>query len=234
MSISQNQSGKDSPLVVPQSVRSDWRSFMTDQMHLPESDTRWGGMCESLQRSAHAFPGMFASAYAHMVATPVSERIHPLDAPDSAFIFVDDPNDSNRYGHIVGKWGDAKTPGQQDTIPVVTNDVNDTKVSYDYGNVTVCPLGWFPAHWGDAVQFATLWFGPKEIETVAPQPPETGAQDTERWVKAAIDRAEHVIDMMHRAAKDNDGKAHPNHEKAIRREIADQRQIIQDLRKLLP
>jgi hypothetical protein len=168
-----------------------------------------------------------------MIATPHSERIYPLDAPDSAFIFVDDPNDSNVYGHIVGKWGDSKD-GTVGGIPVVTNDVSDGKTSYDYGNVTVCPLGWFPTHWGDTIQFATLWFGPDEIETVDPKPPETAKEDTARWIQRSIDRAEHVIDMMQRAKRDNDGKAHPRHEKAIRREIQDQRNIIADLKKLLP
>lgn len=230
MSISQRQSGKDTPLLrVPKDHRQDWREFMQAQINLPESDTRWRAMCESLQRQAHRFPARFASAYAHMIATPASERMDPREAPRSSFIFVDDLNDSNAFGHIVGKWGMG--PGALEDIPVVTNDVNDSESGYDAGNVTVVPLGWFPKYWGDQIQFATMWFGPQEIPHVTPQ---TGPEDTERWVKASIDAAQEVIELMQKAARDNDEIKHPRHEVAIRREIQDQREIIQSLRKLLP
>lgn len=230
MSISQNQTGRDNPLLrVPKDHRLDWRNFMTAQMGLSESDTRWKGMCESLQRQAHGFAAAFASAYAHQIATPLSERIDPRDAPKTAFIFVDDPNDSNAWGHIVGKWDFG--PGSLEEIPVVSNDVNDAKNGYDPGNVTIVKLGWFPQFWGDSIQFATTWFGGTEIPTIEP---ETGPEDTERWVKAAITRAEAVIELMRKAKQDNDGKVHPRHEKAILREIKDQREVIKGLKALLP
>lgn len=230
MSISQRQTGRDNPLLrVPQEHRQDWRAFLGDQMKLPESDTRWRAMCESLQRQAHGFDAAFASAYAHQIATPLSERIDPREAPLTAFIFVDDPNDSNAFGHVVGKWGHGD--GTLENIPVATNDVSDNKAGYDPGNVTVCPLGWFPAHGWGSIQFATLWFGGTEIPTIEPQ---TGPQDTERWVKVAIARAEAVVELMVKARQDNDGKVHPRHEQAITREIQDQRQIIASLQALLP
>lgn len=229
MSISERQTRRDSPLVrVPKEHRKDWREFMQAQMNLPDADTRWRGMCESLQRQAHEFPARFASAYAHMIATPLSERMDPMDAPRTAFIFVDDPKDSNAFGHIVGKWDMADTVAE---IPVVTNDVNDSETGYDGGNVTVVPLGWFPRYWGDQIQFATMWFGGDEIPQVK-EP--TGPEDTERWIKESIEAAQAVIEVMRKAARDNDEAKHPRHEKAIRREIEDQRQIIRDLRKLLP
>lgn len=230
MSISQHQSVRDNPhLRVPKEHRQDWRGFMTTQIRLSESDTRWKGMCESLQRQAHGFAAAFASAYAHMVATPLKERVDPREAPISAFVFVDDPNDSNPFGHIVGKWGHGD--GTLNDIPVVTNDVNDTKTNYDAGNVTVCPLGWFPNHWGDGVKFATTWFGGTEIPTYEP---ESAEEDTAEWVKVAIERARAVIEMMRKALRDNDESTHPRHERALNREIADQQQIIADLRGLLP
>lgn len=229
MSISQYQSGRDNPLIrVPKEHRQDWRQFMSAQMHLPETNTRWAGMCESLQRQAHDFDAAFASAFAHMIATPKSERMDPREAPISAFIFADDPNDSNVWGHIVGKWAHHT---DLNSIPVVSNDVNDTKTGYDAGNVTVVPLGWFPKYWGDSIKFATLWFGGDEIPNVEP---ETAEQDTEKWVKQAITRAQAVVELMQKALRDNDESKHPRHEKAIRREIADQRKIIQTLRTLLP
>jgi hypothetical protein len=231
MSISAQQNKKDNPLLrVPLAHRQDWRAFMGNQMKLPEGDTRWQGMCESLQRQGHGFPATFASAYAHLVATPQGERLDPREAPIGGFIFVDDPHDSNAYGHIVGKWsrdGDHSL----ETIPVATNDVGDSESGYDPGNVTVCPLGWFPKNWGDSVQFATLWFGGTDIPTVDPQ---TGEEDTEVWVRKAIDRAHGVIEMMRKALKDNDGTTHPRHEAALKREIADQREFIASLHGLLP
>jgi hypothetical protein len=231
MSISSKQDRRDKPSIgVPKEHRQEWREFMRDQIALPESDQRWRGMCESLQRQAHGKPARFASAYAHMVATPMSERMDPREAPRTAFIFVDDENDSNAWGHIVGKWdfGD----GTLDGIPVVTNDVNDRETDYDPGNVTVVPLGWFPRHWGDSIKFATLWFGGDDIPTFDPTP--SPKEDTAKQVQRAINRAEGVIEMMKKAIRDNDGKEHPRHEKALRRELSDQREIIADLKKLLP
>lgn len=232
MSISSKQSGKDVPdKVMPLADRQDWRSFMQAQIDLPESDQRWKGMCESLQRQSHSFPARFASAYAHMIATPKKERLDVREAPVGAFIFVDDPRDSNAYGHIVGKWSYSD---DAESIRVVSNDVNDTKSGYDPGNVTVCPLGWFPRFWGDSIRFATVWFGGDRIDTKlrpAAQPPRV---KTAAEVRRAIDAALEVIEWMQKAAKDNDGKQHPAHEKAIRREIADQRKTINRLKKLLP
>lgn len=229
MSVSQLQDRRDSPLLrVPKEHRKDWRAFMHIQMGLPESDTRWKGMCESLQRQAHDFDAAFASAYAHMVATPLKERMDPREAPVSSYIFVDDPNDSNAYGHIVGKWANADKLAD---IPVVTNDVNDAKSTYDPGNVTVVPLGWFPQHWGDGIKFATTWFGGTEIPTYVP---ESAQEDTAAWVKVAIERARAVTEMMRKALRDNDEKAHPRHERALQREIDDQKRIITSLQGLLP
>ena len=230
MSISSQQFGKDTPLVrVPKSHRVDWRAFMRQQFALPESDQRWKGMCESLQRQAHEFDAAFASAFAHMVATPKNERMDPREAPISSFIFVDDLADSNRFGHIVGKWSFGN--GSLESILVVTNDVTDDEAGYDPGNVTIVPLGWFEKNWGDSVQFATTWFGGTEIPTFVPGEAET---DTEEWVLVAIERAKAVVEMMNKALRDNDESKHPNHERAIKREIADQRQIIEDLKRLLP
>ncbi len=165
MSVSSMQTGKDSPTVrVPKEHRLDWREFMQDQIQLPEGDERWQGMCESLQRQAHGKPARFASAYAHMVATPDSERMDPREAPVSAFIFIDDLNDNKPFGHVVGKWN--KGDGSLGGIPVVTNDVNDSKSGYDPGNVTICPFGWFPAERGIGIKFATLWFGGDDVPEV--------------------------------------------------------------------
>lgn len=230
MSVSSTQTKRDNPLLrVKREHRLDWRAFMSAQMQLSESDTRWQGMCESLQRQAHSFEAAFASAYAHQVATPLSERMDPREAPISAFIFVDDPNDDNRFGHIVGKWG--KGDGTLNSIPVVTNDVSDSEGGYDGGNVTVCPLGWFPTHWGDQIKFATTWFGGTEIPTYVP---ESGKEDTAEWVRVAIDRARAVVEMMRKALRDNNEDKHPAHERALQREIEDQREIIASLRELLP
>lgn len=234
MSISQKQSGKDSLLNldlirVPKDHRQNWRDFMMSQVGLPESDTRWQGMCESLQRQAHGFDARFSSAYAHMIATPRSEQLDPREAPRSAFIFVDDLRDSNAFGHVVGKWGWGD--GSLEDIRVVTNDVNDAETTYDPGNVTVVPLGWFPQHWGDSIKFATLWFGPAQVPTIDL---ESGPEDTEKWVRASIEAAKEVLELMEKALRDNADERHPRHERAIRREIQAQKDNIKDLKGLLP
>lgn len=231
MGFGSKQTGKDSPLKLTNEARLGFKEFMRDQMSLSEGDERWRGMCESLQRQSHGFPARFASAYAHMVATPRSERLDVREAPVGAFVFVDDVNDSNRFGHIVGKWRQDNTVS--DTL-VVTNDVADNEGGYDPGNVTVCQLSWFQRNWGDSVQFATVWFGDDTIALKDDRPPETAEEDTKGWVERSIARAEGVIELMKKAVADNDGKEHPNHEAALKREIADQRRIIADLKKLLP
>lgn len=229
MSFASKQGRADSPLVVQKDHRLDYRAFINDARALPEGDETWGAMCESLQRQAHGFAAKFGSALAHQIATPKSERIDPREAPFSAFIFVDDPSDSNPFGHIVGKWGDAKAIAD---IPVSTNDVSDNEAVYDYGNVTVVPLGWFPGHWGDAVQFATLWYGDTSIPLKDPKP--SAAEDTEAWVRRAIARAQEVVELMRKALQDNDGRQHPKHEAACKREIAHQKRLVAELRRLLP
>lgn len=233
MTVSSKQTGVDTPaLRVPREHRQSWRGFMQKQMDLPETDTRWEAMCESLQRQGHGFEAAFSSALAHQIATPKSERIDPREAPISSFIFVDDPSDSNRYGHIVGKW--AMGPGSLEAIPVVTNDVSDSGGGYDPGNVTIVQLGWFPRYWGDAIQFATTWFGGTEIPTFVPSPKQSGPEDTAEFIKVAIERAQAVVELMRKARRDNDDNAHPAHERAIQREIDAQKKIVADLRKLLP
>lgn len=231
MGFAEKQSGKDGPLRTTTEARTSFKDFMRRQMALSESNETWKGMCESLQRQSHGFAARFASAYAHQVATPRSERLSIKEAPVGAFIFVDDPNDSNRFGHIVGKWAQGET--EADT-PVVTNDVTDSQSGYDPGNVTVCPLGWFPTHWGDNIRFATVWFGSDSIPLKDDKPPESAQQDTRDWIKRSIERAELVIELMKKAIKDNDGRKHPKHEAALKREVEDQRKIIADLKRLLP
>lgn len=218
---------------MPLDDRKAWREFVKAQIALPETDQRWKGMCESLQRQSHGFPARFSSAYAHMIATPKSERLDPRDAPPGAFVFVDDVTDSNRFGHIIGKW--AMGPGALEDIPVFTNDVNDAHTGYDAGNVTVCKLGWFPRNWGDSIQFATLWFGNDEIPTVEKRTPnERQRIKTAPEIRQAIANAREVIEWMVKARQDNDGKSFPKIEAAITREIKAQKKTIERLQKLLP
>lgn len=227
-SISSRQNRADNPLVVPRQDRLDYRGFVDEQTALPDSDTLWGGGCESLQRTAHGFPARFGSAFAHQIATPKKERLDPREAPFSAFVFCDDPNDDNAFGHVVGKWRDAP---KLDDILVSTNDVADNGSDYDYGNVTVVPLGYFPAHWGDGIRFATLWFGPDEIPTVEQKPKPRQAIAAE--LRDAVDAALDVIQAMSKAIRDL-GPGHPVIERRCRREITHQHQVIEQIRRLLP
>jgi len=224
-----HQNKADNPFMVPRQDRLDYRGFIQEQMQLSNTDTTWAAACETLQRTAHGFPARFGSAFAHQIATPAAERIDPREAPFSAFIFVDDPEDSNKDGHVVGKWHDAADVAD---IVVVSNDVGDDKLSYDPGNVTTVSLGFFPEHWGDTVQYATLWFGPQHIATVDGPPEPTAKQAIKDELHDAIDSAQEVIEMMEKAIHDL-GDDHPIAERRCRREISHQRRVIDNLKRLL-
>lgn len=226
MSTKIQQDRRDSPFQrVQKDQRQDYRAFINAQVGLPDHDQRWRAMCESLQRQAHGFVARFASAYAHQVATPPSERIDVREAPNTAFVFVDDPADSNKWGHVVGKWG----KDEAGNILVSTNDADGP------GVISIKRLDWFEPNWGDRVQFATLWFGPDTIPLAPPpEPKPTAKQTTEAQLRSAIDNALEVIELMRKALRDNKEAKHPAHEKAIKREIADQQETIENLRRLLP
>lgn len=229
------QNRKDTPLShMPHDDKVDWTQFYRKQIALPDTNDQWGAACEALWRTGHGFPAQFASAIAHQYATPKSERLDVREAPIGSAVFIDDPSDSNAFGHVVGLW--ERHLGASDVIKVATNDVKGN--TYEYGSVSIVDLGWFKPNWGDDTQFATLWCGDYKVQVVGgkvvkPKPP-TGREDTKSQIQRAIHFAENVVEMMHKAIKDNNGKIRPAHERQLHRELADQQRNLRDLRHLLP
>lgn len=106
--------------------------------------TSWRALCLKLQRSARNLPGVYGSALAAQHATPMSERVYDRKKWLAGMVvYIDDPNDSNKFGHIVSLRGRTKT-----SWAVWTND------ALVRGGVSCVDVDWFLPNWGDRVQFA--------------------------------------------------------------------------------
>lgn len=129
-------------------TRAEQFQFLRDQIAGP---LKWKALCLSLARQAPGLPAIYPSALAAQHATPASRRYPLARARRGMVAYFDDPNDSNRFGHIVtvaGWDGKGRTLGD---LIVVSNDAKRT------GGVDVVRGSFFPEHWGDAFVFATDW-----------------------------------------------------------------------------
>lgn len=106
----------------------------------------WRGLCQMRVRSARNLPALYPSAFAAMVATPMSKRVDIKDATKGMIGYADDPNDSNKFGHVFTFVGRESGTG----IPLV--DTNDALI---VGGGSVVRYDWFESHWGDRFQFAS-------------------------------------------------------------------------------
>lgn len=228
-SFASKQTSRDQQLITDRDDRMDYRSFMKAQFHLSEDDITWGGACESLWRQANGFAATFGSAAAHRAATPMKHRFDPRDAGIGFAVMVDDLNDDNTNGHIVGKWSDAD---KIEDIICASNDVADGGTGFDFGNVTTINLGWFPKNWGDQIWFATDWCGDDQI--VGSHVPQTGRENIETQIRNAITRCRQTLEWLERAKRDNPDREHPKIEQTLREEVAYQNRQINRLKRLLP
>jgi len=145
----------------------------------------WRGLCLKLCRSARNIGSMYPSAVSAQHATPAKYRVHDLkDVKRGMVAYFDDPNDSNPYGHIVTVQGRNKA-GQ---LMCWTNDVAGP------GMVSLTPMSFFPAHWGDEFQFAATWLNGVVLDMPDRKPP----KPKEVNIRKAVDRLDQAI-------KDNKG-----------------------------
>lgn len=159
-------------------------------------------MCLAVCRQAREAPFGAPSAKIAQDATPEKYRVRRIrDLRKGMVIYIDDPNDSNKFGHVVTMIGRA--PGfhwdNPDDILVETNSV----VS---GRLVVVRLTYFEPHWGDSFQFGAFWLNGAELdyagwkhdgkgnEVEAPKPDHSPRVDNFResapeWDVKILDRA---------------------------------------------
>lgn len=121
------------------------------------------GMCLKICRTARDIGSRYLSAKEAQDATPRDNRFfHVRNLRRGMVLFFDDPNDSNRYGHIVTVIGRVKDANRDslDDLLVKTNSVKANEV------VTV-RASYFSQHWGDPFQFGADWLNGVELDIPA-------------------------------------------------------------------
>jgi hypothetical protein len=137
------------------------------------------GMCLKICRTARDIGSMFLSAKQAQDATPAEHRVHNVaNLRRGMVLYFDDPNDSNKFGHIVTMIGRVKNPDRSDLndILVRTNSVQD-------GRVVVVRASYFKEHWGDPFQFGATWLNGVELEIPAKRYSEVPRRDTTNRVE---------------------------------------------------
>ena len=125
------------------------------------------GMCLKVCRTARDIPARYLTAKEAQDATPKEHRVYRVrDLRKGMFLFFDDPNDSNKAGHIVTMIGRVKgfDWDNLDDVLVETNSVVR-------GRLVVVRATYFTRHWGDPFQFGATMLNGYEIDY--PQPGNT-------------------------------------------------------------
>lgn len=118
------------------------------------------GMCLAICRTSREIPPQQPSAAAAAKATPQKFRVHRIrDLRKGMKIFVDDPNDSNKFGHIVTMAGRVKGFDWDDP-----NDVIVWTNSVVSGKLVKVRLTYFQQHWGDKYQFGAFYLNGYELD----------------------------------------------------------------------
>lgn len=124
------------------------------------------GMCLKVCRTSRDIGPMFATAKQAQDNTPKEHRVYKVrDLRKGMKIFFDDPNDSNKAGHIVTMIGRAKGFDWDDL-----NDVLVETNSVVSGQLVVVRATYFKEHWGDDFQFGATWLNGQVLDVPAKKP----------------------------------------------------------------
>jgi len=118
------------------------------------------GRCLQICRTSRDIGPRYSSAKQAQDATPERFRVHRIrDLRRGMKIFVDDPNDGNKFGHVVTMVGRVKgfDWDNADDVLVKTNSVVA-------GKIVVVRLTYFQKHWGDSFQFGAFWLNGEELD----------------------------------------------------------------------
>lgn len=139
------------------------------------------GMCLKVCRVARGIPSRYLTAKISQDATPREYRVYNVeDLRAGMVLYYDDPNDSNRAGHIVTMIGRVPNanPKSLHDILVETNSVQS-------GRITTVRGDYFPTYWGDKFQFGATWLNGYEIDHFKVSPPKKKSRRP-KWVRKAI------------------------------------------------
>lgn len=119
------------------------------------------GMCQKVCRTARAIGSRFASAKQGQDATPKKYRVYKIrDLRAGMVLYFDDPNDSNKFGHIVTMIGRVRG-ADWDSLDSVLVETNSVKA----GELVVVKGSYFKQHWGDDFQFGATWLNGFPLDT---------------------------------------------------------------------
>lgn len=117
-------------------------------------------MCLKICRTARNIPAKYLSAKEAQDNTPEKFRVYAIeDLRQGMVVFFDDPNDSNRSGHVVTLAGRRRGIPRKnlESLILETNTVvmdQIVRVSGDY----------FGKHWGDSFQFGAAYLNGVEFD----------------------------------------------------------------------
>jgi hypothetical protein len=117
-------------------------------------------MCLKVCRTARGIPPRYLSAKEAQDATPKEFRIYDVeDLRRSVIGFFDDPNDSNRFGHIATMIGRVKgfNPKSLHDTLWETNSVKANELVVVRGD-------YFERYWGDKFKFGATWLNGYELD----------------------------------------------------------------------
>lgn len=172
----------------------------------------WRGLCQKRVRVARNLPAVYPSAFAAMVATPMSERVHDLSKVTKGMVgYADDPSDSNPYGHVFTFVGRNK-----EGVPLV--DTNDALVQ---GGGSVVRYNWFAPNWGDAYKFAAT--SCNGFDLILPEGRTQNHPEPEREPK--VENFDYAIHRLEKALVWHEKNKFPAVARRIRREIRDLKEV---------
>jgi hypothetical protein len=118
------------------------------------------GMCLKICRVSAGLPSLYPSAKEAQDATPDEHRVYKVrNLRRGMKLYYDDPNDSNRFGHIVTMIGRVKG-ADLDSLHDVLVETNSVKAN----EIVVVRGDYFPQHWGDPFVFGATWLNGEEID----------------------------------------------------------------------
>lgn len=194
-----------SPKIAPRNG-PEARAFLLRQHQI--GATNWRGLCLSLQRQARGLPAVYPSAISAAMATPESERVHKVrDLRAGMVAYSDDPNDSNRYGHIyfIIGWKNPKNRSDASTCLTWTNDRRP-------GRVDVVPLTFFKNSWGDGFQFGATWLNGYDFSDFNAKP------KTDRGPQLG-NAYDHAIEDLRKVIRRHRSKGHDRLVKLLERDL---------------
>lgn len=159
----------------------------------------WGRLCLKAVRTARGIPPMFASAVAAQAATPREDRIYDLDKIKVGMVgFFDDPNDSNKFGHVATCRGRAK----DGELLWWSNDVKE------FGALDVVRHSFFERFWTDPFVFAATSINGVDLRLDAPKPPKPALKDP-KAIRDTIQEISQALDRLNDSIKFHTRKDHP-------------------------